>query len=163
VSRRSKPVDQTDLGPEIQIERGDLVVQNVPDPERLNRTIRRARRAWIPDVLLGKGTILECHHAACVRYLEAHERGALGVCDRPVVFVGGGRGGLGPGEVQLACLADARKARTALGRRLAEAVDWCVLGTGTVEGFAKHRGINGHHASGYLLAAMDRLVEHYGH
>jgi hypothetical protein len=98
--RRALEITPGDYGPVIQRDRGDLVVLSVADPERPDRTIRRARRVWAPDVLLANGAIDERVHAAATRYHDVYAIGIMGCQSRDSVFVdrtttGGGIAALG--------------------------------------------------------------------
>lgn len=165
MSKRRKPpvLAITDLGPESQLVRGEVEAMEVADPRSPNRTVRRARRVWVPDTLRSKGTINEGQYLACVRYLNSYECGVEGVSDRSGVFVDGVANHSGPGDAQLAALTDFRKASDAVGHLLASVLAWCVLGHGTLEGYAKMAGMNPMHAAGYLVAAIHRLQDCYGY
>jgi hypothetical protein len=163
VSRRHKIVVVTDLGPKIQRDRGDLVVDLVADPDAPNRTVRRAKRIWVPDTMLNKGTITGDGHAACSRYLSTHARGVHGVKETEWVPVDCLNGGVSPCDAQLDALTDFRKAERAVGKRLGEGLTWCVLGYASLDQFAEHKGVSPHQASGFLIAAVERLCDHYGY
>lgn len=150
-----------DIGPAIQHDQGALTVETVN--LGVNKTTKRARRVWLPDVLRGRGTISDAHHAACTRLMDSYEAGVLGARDRgAMVFVDRtAHGGVGPGDLQLRALTDFRRAEQAIGKSGMEAMRMVVLGHASLDAYAKHRGISGHHASGVLLAVVERLAEHY--
>ena len=157
--RVSEPV--SDIGVSLLHSRGELTIEDVGDPDQPNRTIRRGRRVWAPDVLLANGTISQRHHAAATRYHDAYEVGILGARDRLAVYVDCRGAPAGIADAQLAAATDYRQATQAVGLTLSASLTWCVLGCGTVAGWAEDRGWNPHRAQGYLLAALDRLTDHY--
>ncbi|WP_424813554.1 hypothetical protein [Roseococcus sp. YIM B11640] len=170
---RSKPEKTgtaNDLGPKIVDRKGrprlhpSRVIETAADPAHPNRTIRRARVQWLPDVWLSKGAIEQGHHDAATRFLTAYERGVLGAKDRHLTRISFNRAApTGLPIAQLGCLSDYRAAEQAVGIMLSGALAWCVLSTGTVEGWAECKGWHRDRASGYLMAALDRLAEHYGY
>lgn len=162
--RRTLAEPHMDHGPALRIARGDVVVVHAADPDQPNRTIRRARVQWVPDVWLAKGTIGQPQHQAAERFAMAYERGILGARDRPIVRVSfEKRAPQGLPDAQLACATDYRQAEQAVGIVLSSALSWCVLSTGTVDGWAQCKGWHRDRAAGYLLASLDRLAEHYGY
>jgi hypothetical protein len=164
VSRRRRPrTDATtsDLGPAVRLARGDVAVAEAPDPDQPNRTIRRARVVWVPDVLLANGTIGQAQHDAASRLHDAYALGILGARDRLTVYVDRTGAPSGLADARLAAASDYREATQAVGQIAMAPLSWCVLSYGTVAGWATQRGWNPHRAMGYLLAAMDRLAEHY--
>lgn len=160
--RKAKRDALLDLALPELIARGEVEVETVADPSAPNRTLRRAKRVWVPDVMLQKATISRTHHDACVRYLTSYEIGVTGARDWSGVYIdkGGLRGG--PGDAQLVSLTDFRRAEGAVGKALSEVLAWCVLGHGSLTGYAHHRGMHHSLATGYFIAALDRLAEHYG-
>jgi hypothetical protein len=160
--QRAKPRDSADLGPNILHERGDVTVISAPDPDAPNRTIRRARRVWAPDVLLANGTIQQEHHAAATRLHDAYALGVLGARERLAIFIDRTGTPAAFGDAQLAAARDYREAAQAVGIVAMSALSWCVLSYGTVGGWAACRGWHQQRAQGYLIAALDRLAEHYG-
>lgn len=165
-SRSKDPVN--DHGPKILTRRGKLkihpsrVLEDAADPDQPNRTIRRARVQWLPDVWLAKKVISQEQHDAATRFVMAYEMGVLGAKDRSFHRISFGRvAPAGLANVQLFCITDYRQAEEAVGMSLSAALAWCVLSTGTVEGWAECKGWHRDRAAGYLMAALDRLVEHY--
>jgi hypothetical protein len=151
-----------DFGPAIRRKRGEVVVQDVGDPDAPNVTIRRGRVAWVPDLWLARGTIGQAEHAAAVRLVRAYEVGILGARERHIARISFTRpspAGLPDG--QLACAEDYRRAIQAVGITLSGALAWCVLSTGSVEGWAACKGWHRDRAAGYLMAALARLTDHY--
>ena len=67
----------------------------------------------------------------------------------------------GLADRQLAAATDYRRAEMALGPRLLRVVQWCVLGGGSVLGYAQAHRTDRRRAYGYLLAALHRLADHY--
>lgn len=161
--RRVQPVREVyDHGHTAQ--RSRLEVVDAADPNQVNRTIRRARVAWVPDQWLARGVIGLHHHQAAVRIVLAYERGILGARDRPDVSVAMGKAvPRGFPDGQLAQAHDYRDAERAVGPQLSAALAWCVLSTGTIEGWAECKGWDHRRAGGYLQAALDRLAGHYGY
>lgn len=161
---KRKGTPQGDMGPAEGLASGAVVISFGPDVDDPNKTVRRAKRLWAPDTLLGKGAITPAHHAAATKYLDQYQRGVLGagrsrtiVPMRKMVAQSGGYQ-----ETQLAAAKGYRDATAAVGTALTPALAWCVLSHGTVAGWAECRGWNPHKAAGYLIAALDRLAEHYG-
>lgn len=153
-----------DLGPRVRLRRGEVAAEFAPDPDAPNRTIRRARVQWVPDLWLARGAIGRHHHDASCRYVAAYERGVLGGRERHAARISTNRPApTGLPDAQLAAARDYALAERAVGIRLSAALAWCVLSTGTVEGWAECKGWHRDRASGYLLAALDRLAEHYGY
>jgi hypothetical protein len=157
-----------DHGPKILSRKGKLkvhpsrVVEDAADPAEPNRTIRRARVQWLPDVWLAKKVITQEQHDAATRFVMAYEMGVLGAKDRSFHRVSFNRPApTALANVQLFCITDYRRAEEAVGLALSAALAWCVLSTGTVEGWAECKGWHRDRAAGYLMAALDRLVEHY--
>lgn len=158
----SNVVAITDLGPDVQRERGDLVVEAVNDPEAPGRVTRRSRRQWLPAVLLLKGRLDAAEYLACQRYLDAHERGVLGAKDSGgMIYVDRSAGAGGPGDGQLAAVTDWRRARAALGEPLAEVMDWCVLGHASLAAFSAHRGCSAQEAARLFRDGAACLADHY--
>lgn len=170
-TRRRKPLtappnaserETADFGPSIRRKRGEVVVADVADPDRPNATIRRARVQWVPDVWLARGTIGQREHAAATRLVDAYERGILGAREHTIARISFTRSApSGLPDTRLACATDYQRAMAAVGITLSAALSWCVLSTGTVEGWAKCKGWPPKRAAGYLLAALDRLADHY--
>ena len=161
--RRNRTGSEADLGPPEGLKTGAVVVSFGPDVDDPNKTVRRAKRVWAPDTLLAKGAITPAHHAAACKYLEQYQRGVLGAGrNRSIVPMQRSAGPGGYQETQLAAAKGYRDATAAVGTTLTPALAWCVLSHGTVAGWAECRGWNPHKAAGYLIAALDRLAEHYG-
>ena len=151
-----------DLGPQIRHQRGELVVEDAPDPDAPNRTIRRSRHEWAPDVLLRNGTIDQAHHDAATRLHDAFALGVMGARDRLAVYIAKTGAPAGYSDAQLAASRDYALAAQAVGIVAMSALSWCVISHGTVAGWAERKGWPVQRAQGYLLAALDRLAEHYG-
>jgi hypothetical protein len=160
-NRRAPMAPMSDLGPAIRHQRGELVTEDAPDPGAPNRTVRRARQEWAPDVLRRNGTIGDAQHQAATRLHDAYALGILGARDRMGVYIDRTGGPSGYADAQLAAAADYRRAAQAVGQVGMAALAWCVISTGTVAGWAECKGWPVPRAQGYLLAALDRLTEHY--
>jgi hypothetical protein len=159
-----------DFGPAIRRKRGEVVVQDVGDPDQPRATIRRGRVAWVPDAWLGKGTIDRRAHAAAVQLRDDHERGIHGAQDRPCAKIAlVSRSGDGMSVARLDAATRYQRAMRAVGITLSPALAWCVLCVdawgqpcgGTVEEWAALKGWHHRRATGYLLAALDVLADHY--
>lgn len=159
--RPARPEPAGDFGPRAARDRGEVVVMDAPDPDNPNRTLRRARRIWAPDVLLANGTISQEIHNAAVRLHDAYALGVLGARDRLAVYVDRNGTPSGFADAQLSAARDYREAAQAVGQVQMAALAWCVLSHGTVAGWAECKGWHVHKAQGYLLAALDRLSEWY--
>lgn len=156
------PRETADFGPSLRRKRGEVVVEDVADPDRPNATIRRARVAWVPDLWLARGTIGQREHAAATRLVRSYEVGILGARERAIVRISFARSTpAGLPDVRLACASDYQRAMQAVGPKLSAALSWCVLSTGTIEGWAECKGWHRDRAAGYLLAALARLADHY--
>jgi hypothetical protein len=142
--------------------RGETETEDAPDPDAPNRTIRRSRVVWTPDVWLARGMIGRPEHDAAMRYHDAYALGVLGARSRSEVAVRGGYFSA-LSEAQLDAAADYREATRAVGLLLSPALAWCVLSTGTVQGWADSMGWHNQRAAGLLSAALDRLAAHYGY
>jgi hypothetical protein len=158
---RTIPEPVFDLGPQIRHQRGELVVEDAPDPDAPNRTVRRSRHEWAPDVLLRNGTIHQGHYDAAKRLHDAYALGVMGARDRLAVYVDKAGAPSGYADAQLAAATDYREAAQAVGIVAMSALSWCVISHGTVAGWAECKGWPAQRAQGYLLAALDRLEEHY--
>lgn len=158
--RWSEPV--SDLGPRVRLDRGDVMVEDAADPDRPNATVRRARAVWAPDVLLRNGTIDQPHHDAARRLHDAYALGVLGARDRLAVYIARTGAPAGYADAQLAAAEDYRRAAQAVGIVAMSALSWCVISNGTVAGWAECKGWPVQRAQGYLIAALDRLAQHYG-
>jgi hypothetical protein len=66
-----------------------------------------------------------------------------------------------PSEFRLHALRSYRAATTAVGARLSRILVAIVLGREDLSGYAEAFGISAHSAKGYLIAALDRLLDHY--
>lgn len=161
--RAAIPLEAFDVGPRLRVARGELRVEDAADPDNPNRTIRRARVEWVPDRLLADGTIEQHHHHAATRYAVSYERGPMGAREQTSLGIRLPRAapaGLPVGRHM--ATRDYQLATQAVGILLAPALAWCVIGRGTLAGWAECRGwADTGRATGYLLAALDRLTEHY--
>lgn len=138
-----------------------VVISFGPDVDEPEKPVRRAGRAWAPDTLLSKGVITPVHHAAACKYLDQFQRGVL-TAGRNKTIVPMRQMVAQPGDTQLVAAKGYRDATLAVGTALTPALAWCVLSRGTVAGWAECRGWTPNKAAGYLIAALDRLAEHYG-
>jgi hypothetical protein len=145
----------------MRIERGEVDVLDAPDPDHPNATLRRAKAVWAPDVLLRNGTIDQAHHSAATRLHDAYALGVMGARDRLAIYIAKTGAPSGYADAQLAAAEDYRRAAQAVGIVAMSALSWCVISHGTVAGWAECKGWPVQRAQGYLLAALDRLAEHY--
>ena len=163
MKRKGSSGPETDLGPSEGLKTGAVVVSFGPVADDPNRTVKRAKRVWAPDTLLAKGAISPAHHTAACKYLDQYQRGILGAGrSRAIVPM---RRMAAPGgyqDTQLSAAKAFREAEKAVGLTLSPALAWCVLSHGTVTGWAECKGWNAHKAAGFVVAALDRLAEHYG-
>ena len=155
----SDPV--ADFGTVVRLHRGEVTLEETADPDQPNRTIRRARTVWVPDVLLGNGTIDRTHHLAAIKYHDDYAFGVQGARDRFGIYVDNPASPSGYRDAQLLAVTEYRLATEAVGMVAASALAACVLGNGTMAAWAISKGWPVQRAQGYLLAALDRLVEHY--
>ena len=161
-SRRSASVPAFDHGPRLILLSGERVLEYAADPHAPNRTVRRARVQWVPDVLLSRGSISQHHHDAAWRYAVSYERGIMGAKERGLGDIRAPRSApTGMPLAQLMAASDHQDACRAVGQVLAAPLAWCVVGRGTVEGWAECKGWSSARAGGYLMAALDRLSCHY--
>jgi len=151
----------SDLGPQLRLVHGDVAVEDAADPDAPNRTIRRARRVWAPAVLLANGSISPAHYDAALRYHNAYAVGVDGARDKLGIYVDCAATPSGYADARLAAVTDYRQATQAVGTVASSALSWCVLSYGSVAGWALSKGWSKDKAGGYLLAALDRLAEHY--
>jgi hypothetical protein len=158
--RWAEPV--SDLGPRIRLDRGELAVEDAADPDAPNRTVRRSKVVWAPDVLLRNGTIDQAHHDAARRLHDAYALGVMGARERTNVYIARSGSPAGYADAQLAACRDYQRAAQAVGIVAMSALSWCVISHGTVAGWAECKGWPVARAQGYLLAALDRLCEHFG-
>lgn len=164
MSKRSRGLNHTqepDIGPMMLHRRGWLTLEDAPDPDAPNRTIRRARAVWVPDEWLRKGTIDQADHSAAVRYHDAYALGIEGARERMEFYVQMTGAPSGYSDARLAAATDYRKASDAVGAFSANCLTWCVLRRSTVADWAGNRQLHPQIAAGYLLAAIHRLTEHY--
>ena len=138
-----------------------VVREHVADPDAPNRTIRRARVQWAPDVLLSARTIDQRLHAAAQRLLSDYEASTAGSPEQVGVYVDRS---VRPGSIadgQIDARTRYRMACQSVGQVGMTALAWCVLSQGTVAGWAECKGWNPQKALGLLLGALERLAEHY--
>jgi hypothetical protein len=151
-----------DFGPDIRRRRGEVAIEDAADPDAPRATVRRGRVAWVPDQWLARGVIDQRLHAAATRLVTAYEIGILGARDRPIARISWGR--TAPAfmsDVQLDHASDYQRAMRSVGPMLCAALSWCVLSTGTLDGWAECKRWDARRAAGYLMAALDRLADHY--
>lgn len=156
--RRAVPLEvRADHGTAIRLARGDLDVSDRPDPENPNRTVRRASvRVHYTHMGLTDPQ-MEAANRLCVQVERAG--GGMWKPDGVVVSLHPSQRGH-PAEWQLAATRDVENARVALGKT-AWAVVWaCVVENRPMSAEA----VSGHARAvltGRLLAALDRLAEHW--
>lgn len=152
---------KADYGARYRLAPHEYQVEDAADPETPNRTVRRVRKKWTPDVLLLNGSITQAHHDAAQRYHNAYAVGMMGARDKIGVYVDCRGAPHGISDARLAAATDYQRASQAVGITLQPALAWCVLSTGTIAGWAECKGWDKNRAWGYLMAALDRLAEHY--
>lgn len=156
--RRAVPLEvRMDHGPAIRLARGDFVVGDRPDPDAPQRTIRRASvRVHYEHMGLSEPQ-REAADRLCVQAERAG--GAAWRPDGIVVALHPSQRGH-PAEWQVAAVADMRQARAALGEAA-----WAVVWACVVENRPMSTDAASGHArailTGRLLAALDRLAEHW--
>jgi hypothetical protein len=163
MSRRTRTAaaQPLNMGTAVRRDREEVVDEWAPDPDAPTRTIRRARAVWLPDALHAKRTISKHLHDAATRLMDSFELGICGAKDRNMVFVSRSGGPGGMAEAQLAAAGDYRKAMAAAGD-LGPVLVWCVLGHGSLRGYAAGLGRSRDGAQRDLLEALDRLAKHWG-
>lgn len=145
----------------------DVVVGEWVDPEQTNKfsktpeKVRAFRRVDTLVRLLAGGTLTKEHVAAGFRLRDDYElaEGARPGSERSEVR---GTNVGGPADAQIAAVARYRNAVQAVGKSLCSMVLHVVLDNRSITAWAEPRGKSVSECTGYLLAGMDRLVEHYG-
>jgi hypothetical protein len=108
-------------------------------------------------------SVTKHHVASAERFRADYEVGELGARpDQTIGFVSCSAGSPGgPTEVRLDALRRYRNAKRALGRSSAALLHVVLIDRIDVTTHAEDRGISRHVAMGMLIAALDRLQEHY--
>lgn len=132
------------------------------DGKRRARTVRGFR---VSDPILhlhrrAPSEVTEEHVRASTRLRDDFEIG-MGVRNGRVPGDVAGGGGVGPTTAQLDALGRWRAATRAVGDRLCDVLLPVVLEGRTVAALAERRAVSAHRMQGYLVAALDRLAEHY--
>ena len=157
------PDSRSDLGPLVRLRRDDVAAERIAEGTR--GTIDRARVQWAPLRLHQAGRITREALEACVRYRDAWEvsegaRDDAGTM--PGVVVRAAPWSRLPlAERRMRARDEYRAATQACGVQASAVLAWCVLQDGQVAGWAECRGLDRNAGAGYLLAAIERLAEHY--
>ncbi len=147
----------------------DVERQSWIDPEQRNKFSKTPekvvgfRRIDALVRLQRGGTINERHLAAAIKLRDDFEigDGARPGCDR-VVAGGQGQNPGGPTDRQIDAMARYRAAVQAVGKTLSGILLHVVLENRTVKDWAEKRSRSLNSSTGYFVAAMDRLLDHYG-
>lgn len=160
--------DGVDFGP---MGRPGTVVMEWRDPADMNRqtknpkTIRGSRRVDILVTMMKRGSPIDLWHVAGANSWRLdYEIGIEGAHpgrdpDAPARDPHGPASD--PEAARLDALGRFRRAMQAVGQSLSAVLVHVVLVGQDVTTFAKWKGIKQEHAMGYLVAALDRLVEFY--
>lgn len=150
-------------GLRLRFERGDLVVEHKPDPERPNVTVSRARARPAHARLLATHSITAQEHDAAEHYAELLERaaGAAGGTDALGVYVPGWQRGT-PTQDQLDACEALREAHNLLGVRARVMVAMLVVGDMDVKDIAAQFAQNDQRTLGELAGALARCAELWG-
>lgn len=162
---RPEPREVSDVGPLIQRQRGDLKVDFAADPANPNATIRRAMRNPRYNQMHLKREINDEEREACDAYAILIETrgGARWVNGE---HVGGSstnpayRGH--PTMTQVQASARIGRAHTAVGNDAAALLELFVVQNLPLVELAKRRKERDEVTKGRLLAAINRLAEHWG-
>ena len=126
-----------DYGPHIQINRGDLVKTEGPDPEDVKRTVKRAKRVVSYEVLHRAGVLTDEQREACDRYCVEAER-AMGSRSGGIIPTRSDPWSVtGPSDQQLRALVSMRNVRAAIGCRYRALVDMLILENMSVRDITK--------------------------
>ena len=146
-----------DYGPDVRLARGDVAVADAADPDAPNRTVRRARVVVHYEAM----SLTEHQREAADRLCVQAERagGAAWRPDAVVTALHPSQRGH-PAEWQLVAIRDVQDAREALGE-----IAWRLLWDAVVLNTRLADMTGGSHGravlTGRLLAALDRLAEHW--
>jgi hypothetical protein len=122
---------------------------------------RAYRRADQLQLLLKRGAITERQFAAATRFRDTLERSTPQLPVAAMVHVGGVGTGSGPYDSHLAARRAVTRALNAIGTEHVPVLDWCVVGNGSIGGFASHNHTREGVASDRLRSALQRLEAHY--
>ncbi len=142
--------------------------EQAPLAQRQNGTaipdLRRGgyRRADPLQAMRSHGVVSATHLRAADRFSADYEVGILGASPVQLTteWVDGG-GGQGLTDRQLAAADSYRAACDALGASLRTVVQWVALHRWTIKSVATALRVPEQRASGYLVAGLDRLADHY--
>jgi len=153
--------EMADFGPSIRRKRGDVELVDRPDPHNPNITVRGAQKVPGYDRLWRQGTLTADQRHAADRYGRLVER-AGGAAWRPDgAQVRVDCRAYGPTAAQVDAEHELRHARAALGRAATEVADLVAVGGVTVAELASHLAVSEGIARGMIVAALQRLVEHW--
>jgi hypothetical protein len=160
------PVEFVRLGRDVELAEWRDPTDDNPNA-RTPKTVKAYRRVDVLATLYKRGGLVTLEHrAGAERYRTAYEVGHEGA-------VGGGSGGRGervqecyqpggPTMARLDQLSVYRAATQAVGPTLSGVLMHVVLLNSDVTGWAEWRGVRREVAMGFLIAALDRLCEHFG-
>lgn len=154
-----------DFGPKMSRDRGDVEIVQAPDPDAPNRTIKRARRVVVYDVLNRTGTISDEQREAADRYLVTAITAGGGTWrpgDATELLGGAHWQKSGPPERQLRAMSALRRANTALGPGACHLIQRLVLDNKDLAALAAYYSTNTQVVRGMVVAALTRLAEQYG-
>ena len=163
-TRRSFPQSDPaiDVTHRRDVERGEWRDPEDHDVLRRNaKTVIGYRRVDQLVHLFRRGTITKQHVAAGVKLRNDYEVGELGGVggERAEIRTSGGFGG--PAAHQLDALARFRAARVHVGERGCAMLVHVVVNGQSIAAWAERHGKALHHETGYFVASLDRLEEHY--
>lgn len=161
IRARAQPlVVAGDFGPVL----ARVVVEDAPDPDAPNRTVRRARVRCNYDTLWKRGGLTDGEREAADRYAQLCEAEA-GARDRPAAGMPAGgqpwqHGG--PSDRQVQASADLRRLHKLVGMDGAALLRLYVRDGLPVPEIAKRRREDERQTLGRTRAALGRLAEHWG-
>jgi len=149
-----------DHGPMIRRARGEVVVEDRPDPDRPGGVAVRGASLYDPiKRLVASGTLDMAHLLAAERFRNDH---GLAEGAREAAVGGTPSWSRGYAARQIQAVTDRRLALQAVGIRLGAIFVATVLEQLTIREAERTLHIRSGNGSGLVLEAMTRLVEHYG-
>lgn len=157
-----------DYGPGLRLRavahrQADVVLEDGPDIDRPNETVRRARRSDPLLALRRAGSIAARDFEAAERLREELEAGqpSMPTCaGNPAGVFTAPHLRIGISELQIEACAAARLAIAAVSGVNRQAVLWVVLG-GTVLGYRAYAGCRNETARGWVMAGLAELADYY--